>query len=644
MKKYISVFLALFIVLLFTGCQKETPQNSPDASVAPGGITASPGVSLGADTLKDAEEKIISYLETLCSREFAGRAPGTEGNLLAAEWLAGRLEAFGTAPYNENDYKVGYTGWANTIVRSEITVVQSGGAERRLTQGADFFIPLGVGNFSMSIIKDDGSYKILEDGEEASVKTSKSSDSKFIYFDCKGFFYNSSGSAENDDAEKKVVIQLSEEIYTLLKNGEFEGSEIVNEVNYEESELYNIAGRIRGTNSETCVVLTSHFDHVGEGGETYFPGALDNASGTATLLYIAERLQEISVSSPFEFDIVIAFFDSEEYGMPGSKSFVPILLEEYENIVNINIDCVGLSDGETYATGRSGSEKLDADVVNYASRYGIACDTEASEPGDNLSFMAYGVPSVYFITSDWRGVHSIVHTNLDTPEKLSAAQMVKLSDMLVGFISEIGGETYKAAYAPDDDNAAVFAEVAERAAAGGEVNFYDEFYSANPDFPQHYYGYSEYTNIDAGISALESFGDYKLRFVSTDDNSRLQTLYYALDENAEKKDTRIPGILLVLLLEEEFDGSGMRVEELPDFEGFSIVKLSQANKVIGLRYSKNINFFVSFGYDIDVFDVSSVGVKTIPELTESDIAGYIQDIRLEAFAGMLELYFTGNGE
>ena len=64
----------------------------------------------------------------------------------------------------------------------------------------------------------------------------------------------------------------------------------------------NVIGILRGTDRQLAgehVVLSAHLDHIGRGepvnGDAIYNGAMDNASGTATLLEVARRLRESGV-------------------------------------------------------------------------------------------------------------------------------------------------------------------------------------------------------------------------------------------------------------------------------------------------------------------------------------------------------------
>jgi Zn-dependent M28 family amino/carboxypeptidase len=68
------------------------------------------------------------------------------------------------------------------------------------------------------------------------------------------------------------------------------------------------------------VVLGAHYDHVGVQKGKIYPGAEDNASGTALVLQVATALatdrRELGRS------VLVLFFGSEELGLIGSKAFV----------------------------------------------------------------------------------------------------------------------------------------------------------------------------------------------------------------------------------------------------------------------------------------------------------------------------------
>ncbi|HEX4591720.1 MAG TPA: M28 family peptidase, partial [Gemmataceae bacterium] len=67
------------------------------------------------------------------------------------------------------------------------------------------------------------------------------------------------------------------------------------------------------------IVLSAHYDHLGQTGETLFPGADDNASGVAMLIEVAEAFA-LQKHKPRRTILFVAF-DLEEQGLQGSVHF-----------------------------------------------------------------------------------------------------------------------------------------------------------------------------------------------------------------------------------------------------------------------------------------------------------------------------------
>jgi hypothetical protein len=113
----------------------------------------------------------------------------------------------------------------------------------------------------------------------------------------------------------------------------------------------NILGLIEGTRvPDRYIVITAHYDHVGSNGGQIYNGADDNASGVATMLEIAERLQ---AAKP-EHSVIFVGFDGEERGLLGAKHFVqapPVPLSSIA--MNLNFDMIARAetDGKLWVTG-----------------------------------------------------------------------------------------------------------------------------------------------------------------------------------------------------------------------------------------------------------------------------------------------------
>ena len=109
-------------------------------------------------------------------------------------------------------------------------------------------------------------------------------------------------------------------------------------------ESQNVVGILRGADpklSHEYVVLTAHLDHLGVGrpinGDSIYNGAMDNASGVASLLEIAQSLRESKAK--LRRSLLFVTVTAEEKGLLGSKYFAahPTVTTE-AMIADLNID------------------------------------------------------------------------------------------------------------------------------------------------------------------------------------------------------------------------------------------------------------------------------------------------------------------
>lgn len=166
-------------------------------------------------------------------------------------------------------------------------------------------------------------------------------------------------------------------------------------------ETQNVIGFVAGKKyPDQFVVLSAHYDHLGMMGETIYPGANDNGSGTAMLLDLAKYYS--SPENQPERSIAFVAFSGEEAGLKGSNFFAehPLLPLEKIQIV-INLDMVGSgSDGITVVNGKLFPDVVEAfEAINAANNYiseikvrGESCNS------DHCPFYEKGVKSVFIYT------------------------------------------------------------------------------------------------------------------------------------------------------------------------------------------------------------------------------------------------------
>jgi hypothetical protein len=206
--------------------------------------------------------------------------------------------------------------------------------------------------------------------------------------------------------------------------------------------LRNVVGVLRGSDpmlKDTVVALTGHYDHLGirgtGPGDHIFNGANDDASGTSSVIEIANALSGLP-SRPKRSLIFIALF-GEERGDLGSHYYVqhPIF-PLAKTIADVNLEQLGRTDengegrklGQFNLTGFDYTNML-ATFRNCGEMTGIKVvkDEARSDPyfsrSDNAAFASAGVPSttlsVTYAFSDYHGAG-------DEWPKLDYENMVKV--------------------------------------------------------------------------------------------------------------------------------------------------------------------------------------------------------------------------
>ena len=159
--------------------------------------------------------------------------------------------------------------------------------------------------------------------------------------------------------------------------------------------------------SSEFVLFMAHHDHIGIAadrdarGDSIYNGAIDNASGTAALLAVAQAITESGIRP--KRSIVFAAVGAEEQGLLGSKYFAehpPIPNGKQSAVVNIDgINFLGpTKDVNVIGFGKSSLDRLVDVVAKYQGRV-VVPDREPSKGfyyrSDQFSLAKVGVPGVY---------------------------------------------------------------------------------------------------------------------------------------------------------------------------------------------------------------------------------------------------------
>jgi Peptidase family M28 len=182
---------------------------------------------------------------------------------------------------------------------------------------------------------------------------------------------------------------------------------LVTEVSRLESD--NVVGVLRGSDARLkheYVVLSAHLDHVGRGepvnGDDIYNGAMDNASGIATLLEVASRLG--GSEAGLRRSLVFLAVTAEEHGLLGSRYYAMRPTVAASAIVaNLNTDMfLPLFPMRSLIVSGIEESDLADDLRRVAQPAGIEIlsdpepERNAFVRSDQYSFIRRGVPALAF--------------------------------------------------------------------------------------------------------------------------------------------------------------------------------------------------------------------------------------------------------
>lgn len=168
----------------------------------------------------------------------------------------------------------------------------------------------------------------------------------------------------------------------------------------------NVLAKLAGTQQpDEYIIYTAHRDHIGTGdpvaGDSIYNGAMDNATGTAALLEIAQAFSQLE-KKPARSVLFLAV-TAEEQGLLGSEYYAqhPVYPLE-KTVANINMDGLSfvgkMKDLTIVGYGQSTLEAYAAEAAEAQGRY-IMPDQQPEKGyffrSDHFSFAKVGVPALY---------------------------------------------------------------------------------------------------------------------------------------------------------------------------------------------------------------------------------------------------------
>jgi hypothetical protein len=400
------------------------------------------------------KSEVERITKTLCSPEFHGRGYVNKGDSIAAEFIAKEFQKLGLKPLKKS-YFQSFNLTVNTFPNN-MSIQHSG---RLLTPGIHYLVdPASAGGkmvlrpklisietaLNVKILIEE--IKAISTGTEynaialnfskLSVDTLKKvaglkeelagilpvieiTDQKFTW-------------SVADQQLKNPLIQLQDSVFSPTSDFSiYMDAQVL--TNYTSRNVLAYLPAKKKT--KKTIVYSAHYDHLGRmGSETYFPGANDNASGTAMLLSMANYFKE----NPVDYNILFIAFAGEEAGLVGSKYFVEHPLIKLKNIsFLLNLDIMG--------SGEDGITAVNATLFDAEFNELQAINTEKkllkqvksrgpAANSDHYWFTQMGVPAFFIYTM---GPNKNYHDVFDTYANLSFVEYDDITTLLVEFTKRL---------------------------------------------------------------------------------------------------------------------------------------------------------------------------------------------------------------
>jgi hypothetical protein len=196
----------------------------------------------------------------------------------------------------------------------------------------------------------------------------------------------------------------------------------------------NVGALLPGTDpklKDEWILLSAHYDHLGQQGNSYYPGADDNASGVAMLLEVAERFA-LQKEKPRR-TILFVCFDQEESGLLGSTHFAVHPPRDFKKLkASLTADMLGRSmvnvmDEYVFALGSETSPQLRKLLNEVKPEAGLKVGRIGADligtRSDYGPFRDRHVPFLFFST----GQHPDYHQPSDLPDRIDYVKLRRIS-------------------------------------------------------------------------------------------------------------------------------------------------------------------------------------------------------------------------
>ena len=199
--------------------------------------------------------------------------------------------------------------------------------------------------------------------------------------------------------------------------------------------LFNVIARVEGARHDSCYVFTAHYDHLGNlGRKVYYPGANDNASGTAAIVTLAAYYAK---NRP-QYDMYFVAFSGEDANLRGSTFFAEHPVVPLGQIKYLfNIDMIGDDNPVQYCEVSEAGMAQFAEfeqIVEEQHLFGRLNRGELAANSDHYPFAVRGVPCI-FLENEEGSAFPHYHTPADNMKTIRFESYEPVFRLITSFIS-----------------------------------------------------------------------------------------------------------------------------------------------------------------------------------------------------------------
>ncbi|MEL6132131.1 MAG: M28 family peptidase [Bacteroidota bacterium] len=398
------------------------------------------------DTLAPELREATVHLHKLTSKEFAGRGYTKKGHEKAADYVASQFEASGLQPLNGESFFQKFHLEINLPEEASLSI-----NDKPLRIGEDFIVNKfsSSGSISGKLVdmdygldpstKAEGKIVVIRDGWPS--KLANDSEKRKVYQSLKRIpqrigallpyrplaiivLRKKLTAGFTREQAQVPILEVSLAAWPRCSRR----AELSVVSNPKRILSQNVVGYLPGTvENDTAIIVSAHYDHLGQVGTAIFTGANDNASGVSMML---------TMLKPTKYRTIFIAFGGEETGLIGSRFYVekePLFPLSRTKFI-LNLDLMGNGDEGIVAVGGKEHARFFEELkkLNEAMKAVPVVRARTNAPNsDHYFFLKEGVPGFFVYTL---GGPPHYHDVYDTAANLRFSKFIEVRELLMTFL------------------------------------------------------------------------------------------------------------------------------------------------------------------------------------------------------------------